>query len=209
MKAITSTLTDNIVKFTTALVFTIGATTASQAAIIDAPLPSNTFINLNGFDWAWGSNCARDEGSGCGTLDFGFQTTQGWRIAVATDMSLAPTALDFLFPGGNVPFGGTDPVSGASFGSTNAAYIDAASAGACASAYFTTGGAQTCDWINGSGQNVNTGGWFNQNGESNFFAEVLFIRDGTPGGGGGQVPVPATLALFGLGLLLMARRRRA
>jgi hypothetical protein len=172
-------------------------TPMAQAALIDAPLPANAYITRNGYDWAWGANCSSMGAPDCSPLEFGFQSSQGWRIAQASDMALAPTAMDFLFAGANVPFNGTDPVSGSSIDLVNEAYLNAASSGACASSYFTLGGEyNTCDWINGSGQDVstNTLGWFNQNGENNFYAEVLFIR---------SVPEPATAVLFFLGAVLL------
>lgn len=142
----------------------------------------------------------------CDTIDAAFQTALGWRIAEASDMAIAPTALDFLFPGANVPFNGVDPVSGAGFEFLNPAYTNAASAGACASSYFTLGdGNNTCDWSNGCSQNNNTVGWYNQNGESRFFADVLFIRN-VP-----EVPVPAAICLFSsglIGLISIARRKK-
>ena len=32
---------------------------SANAALIEAPLPANAFITQNGFDWAWGANCAQ------------------------------------------------------------------------------------------------------------------------------------------------------
>jgi hypothetical protein len=195
------------IKLVAAMTLALSATFA-QGALLDVPVPTNAYIKLNGFDWAWGGNCASNGGTGCDTLSFAFQQTQGWRIAVASDMPLAPTALNFLFAGANVPFNGTDPVSGARFDFVNAAYTNAGLAGACASAYFTLGDSEnSCDWGNGGGQNVNTIGWFNQNGETNFFAEVLFIRDP----GATVIPLPATFAPLLAGLALIggvAHRRR-
>lgn len=189
-------------------IVTLGlASTSSQAALIETALPTSAYITLNGFDWAWGASCVTKGASDCDTPDTAFQATFGWRVAETTDMGLAPTALDFLFPGANVAFNGTDPVSGAAFEYTNTAYTNAASAGACANAYFTLGdGNNTCDWGNGGEQNFNTLGWFNQNGESRFFAEMLFVRDIAP------IPVPAAVWLFSsglLGLIGITRRKKA
>ncbi|MFK7887139.1 MAG: VPLPA-CTERM sorting domain-containing protein [Gammaproteobacteria bacterium] len=178
--------------------------TPAQAALVETALPDNAFITMNGFDWAWGANCSSVEFNACDTIDLSFQSGFGWRIAEASDMDLAPVALDFLFAGANVAFNGFDPVSGASFDFLNDAYADAASAGACASAYFTLGdGSNACDWFNGGGQDTNTVGWFNQNGENRFFSDVLFVRETT------VVPVPAAVWLLGSGLLgLVGLRRR-
>jgi hypothetical protein len=193
-------------------IFSFFAPMSSNAALIDAPLPTNTYITLNGFDWAWGASCITKGASDCDTPSFGFQQALGWDIAQSTDMALAPTALDFLFPGANVPFNGVDPVSGASFAYLNDAYTDAQSAGACATAYFTLGDGvgvaqgNSCDWYNGGDQNVNTLGWFNQNGESNFYADVLFVRQVS------VIPVPAAVWLFGtalIGLFGFSKRRKA
>jgi len=175
----------------------------AQAALIDAPLPANAYITRNGYDWAWGANCSSMGSADCSPIEYSFQSSQGWRIAQASDMALAPSAIDFLFPGANVPFNGTDLISGSSFDFLNETYASAASAGACASSYFTLGGEyNTCDWLNGSGQDdsINTAGWFNQNGEDHFYAEVLFIR---------AVPEPSALALFSMGatVLLTGMRR--
>lgn len=184
--------------------------TYSHSALIETELTPNAYITQNGFDWAWGGRCVTKSFRDCDTLDFAFQAALGWRIAVSSDMLLAPTALDFLFAGGNVPFEGVDPISGASFNFTNAVYTLAASAGACASAYFTLGdGLNSCDWGNGGGQDTNTVGWFNQNGESNFFADVLFIRVASTTPNPNPVPAPSTMFIFGGGLIgLIALRRR-
>ncbi|MEM7304497.1 MAG: VPLPA-CTERM sorting domain-containing protein [Pseudomonadota bacterium] len=179
--------------------------TASYAALIETELPNNAFITFNNFDWAWGASCITKNAGDCDTIDSSFQEGLGWRIATSQDMSLAPAATDFLFEGGNVPFDGIDPVSGAAFEFLNDVYLNAESAGACASSYFTLGdGRNTCDWQNGGGQDVNSNGWYTQNGETRFFADVLFIRDTA------IVPVPAAVWLLGsamIGLIGYSKRK--
>ena len=191
-------------QFSLACLIVTGILTSPSAlsALVEAPLPSNTYITMNGFDWAWGASCVSKNASDCDTIDDSYQQALGWSIAQASDMPLAPTALDFLFAGANVPFGGVDPVSGAAFEYTNSVYTDAASAGACASSYFTLGdGNNTCDWSNGSGQGQNTSGWYNENGESNFFADVLYVREAV-------VPVPAAVWLFSTALITVVGFKR-
>lgn len=169
---------------------------SGMAALIETALPTNTYISLNGYDWAWGASCITKGATDCDTLDFSYQQSLGWSIAESSDMAIAPTALDFLFLGANVAFNDVDPISGAAFGFVNANYTNAASDGACATAYFTLGdGENNCDWGNGSGQNNNTSGWYNQNGELDFYAEVLFIRNAS------AVPIPAAAWLFGSALV--------
>ena len=191
------------IRLLTANFFLIMMISSANAALVQAPLPANAYITLNGFDWAWGASCSSRSAADCDTPDFSFQISLGWRIAEAGDMGIAPTALNFLRAGANVPFNGRDPVSGAGFDFLNAAYTTAASAGACANSYFTLGdGNNTCDWGNGGGQNLNTNGWFNQNGETRFFAEVLFVRVTSP------VPEPGTWLLLTGGLACISRFRQ-
>jgi hypothetical protein len=85
----------------------------AHAAFVDAPVPSDAYITLNGFDWAWASPCSGPNcGSGFG-LDLSFQSVFGWHIPSVEELALAPVGMDFVFAGANVPQDGTDPISGA------------------------------------------------------------------------------------------------
>ncbi len=130
-----------------ALAATLGTSAlGAHAALLDAPVPASAYITKSGLDWAWANPV---EGA-----DLSYQGGQGWRLPTAQELAYAPNATDFLKADGNVPFGGADPVSGAQFLSTNAAYTGP---GACAAPYFSTTYVH-CDWQDGNGQ---AGGpWF-------------------------------------------------
>lgn len=173
-------------------------------AIINSPVPASAYITQGGLDWAWAFPLPADRG-----LDLTYQSTQGWRIPTATELASAPNAVDFLKAGGNVPFNGTDPVSGAYFGATNAAYTAAASAGACATPYFGDV-LRNCDWQDGNGQPDQP--WAGLPGAQSF-ADQLVVR----GTQAAAVPVPLwgplglALASAGVGLagMFAARRRKS
>ena len=175
----------------TAVALCIG--TASQAALLDAPVADNAYITMNGFDWAWASPLAE------GSVDLSFQAQFGWRLPTVDELlSFAPLATDFLFDGGNVPLGGNDPVSGAEFrfDINNEIVSD----GACAAAYFSN--FSHCDFGNGLGQDANP--WALMPGAPSF-AETLVVRvvDVAP------VPLPgaAGLMLGGVGVFAAMKRR--
>ncbi|HET9066787.1 MAG TPA: PEP-CTERM sorting domain-containing protein [Gemmatimonadales bacterium] len=158
-------------------------------------LPTNAFITVGGLDWAW----AYPLPSSSSGFTLSGQSGFGWHIPTAAELALAPLATAFLFPGGNVPFGGSDAGSGASFQATNGAYTGA---GACATPWFSTG-YYHCDWQDGLGQPY--GPWNGMDGAVGF-ADQLVVRDS----GNGTVPEPATMSLLALGLsgIAAARRRR-
>ena len=109
----------------------------AKAAFIDAPLPSNTYITFNNLEWAWAYPFpATYDG-----FDLSYQRQFGWQVPKGAEMASAPNATNFLFAGANVPYNGTDPVSGANFtatGYSGSPYLSAMSAGACATSYFST-----------------------------------------------------------------------
>jgi hypothetical protein len=116
------------------------ASTAS-AAIINAPVPTSAYITVGGLDWAWANPIAGDD-----DIDLAFQGAFGWRLPTAAELANAPLATAFIKVGGNVPFNGTDPVSGATFASIfGGGYTGA---GACASPYFSA--FNYCDWADGA-----------------------------------------------------------
>lgn len=175
-------------------VVTAGSVAMSLAppasAIINLPVPANAYINLGLLDWAWANPLPADSG-----LDLSFQGAQGWRLPTLAELGAAPNAVDFLFPGANVPFSGTDPISGASFQATNANYTDD---GACATPYFSLNHSH-CDWVNGQGQSDQP--WAGLPGASSF-ADQLVVRDTPP-----PTSVPGPVPTLGVAAALVYTRR--
>ena len=178
------------------LVLTVLAVAPLSAQVATGPLPTNSFISSGGLDWAWAYPLPANNDY-IGDFTLSGQSGFGWRLPTAGELALSPVATAFLFPGGNVPFGGSDPSTGASFAATNAAYTGD---GACATPWFSTG-ITHCDWHDGLGQPM--GPWAGMpNAET--FGDQLLVR-GTPTG---TVPEPATMSLMALGLVGMAAARR-
>lgn len=184
---------------TAVMVMLLAFGSGAQASLINTPVSANAYVTLNGFQWAWASPVAADGSFGQGGIDLSVQGALGWRLPTAAELLLAPTALQFMFAGANVPLGGSDPVSGAEFQFTNANLTGAA---ACAAPWFNNTYFH-CDWDNGRGQNQNNPGdpvdWWGSPGSLSYF-DSLVVR---------QVPEPATMAVFGLGLAAALRRRVA
>jgi PEP-CTERM motif-containing protein len=181
--------------FTLALASLVIAPRA-EASFLNAPVPVNAYITIGGLDWAWASPLPSDGSAGAGAVDLSFQGALGWRIPTAADLLSAPLATQFLFPGGNVPFNGADPVSGANFQATNATYTGD---GACAAPYFNNS-FRHCDWQDGLGQPF--GPWFGMAG-ANSLADSLVVRDSAVA----AVPEPTSMFLLGSGLVGAGMRR--
>lgn len=175
-----------------ALSFVAVAAPAS-AAYLDAPVPDNATVVFNNLQWAWASPLAE------GTVDLSYQSQFGWRLPTAEELALAPTGLQFIYAGANTPFGGSDPISGASWAYTNGQ----TGFGANAVPYFNNS-FHHADFCNapGSGCGFNNEPAWNV-GASH--AESLVVRAIS-----GAVPEPATwgMMLLGFAAVGAAMRRR-
>lgn len=187
-------------KLFAAAVALLATATVGHSAQYDQPVASNAYISYNGYDWAWASPLTWED------VDLSYQSQFGWRIPTAVEIGLAPVAALFQFAGANVPFGGSDPVSGSNFQYSDASLTGAA---ACAAAYFSNGYVH-CDWGNGPGTLNDPQPWSYAGGPSSYW-ETLVIRDA--GENPSPVPVPATLPLLGGAVAAIAgfarKRRRA
>lgn len=163
----------------------------AQAAFFDVAVPANAYITVGGLDWAWVSPCSPTPGNSCGDTNlFSFQATQGWRLPTAAEFAARPQASAFLISGANVPAGGTDPTTGATFFGQNP------TAGACATPYFS-GVHLHCDYGDGVSGFIFPADPFST-------AETWAVRDAR------AVPEPATWAMMvaGFSMLGAAMRRR-
>ena len=73
----------------------------ANAALIDAPVPEDLYITIDGKDWAWAGPCDPVEPS-CGVADFSLQGALGWEIPDADDFIGGPVAEDFLRDDGSL-----------------------------------------------------------------------------------------------------------
>lgn len=167
------------------------ASPAVHASFINTQVPTNAYITFGGLDWAWAFPLPASDG-----IDLSTQSAFGWRLPTAAELANSPDATDFVFAGANVPFGGTDFVSGATFQATNANLKGDA---ACATPYFSNS-FKHCDWQDGKGQIY--GPWAGMPNAFGF-ADQLVVRNS-------DIPEPAALGLVAIGLLAAgaARRRR-
>lgn len=177
----------SVIKMCTAIVMgAMLSITSVQAANVETPLPDNTYISKNGLDWVW----AYPYNNGHANFDLAYQSQFGWRIPTAQELAQAPSATDFIFVGANVPLGGTDPLSGASFQVANAALDGAA---ACATPYFSNGTWNHCDWGDG-----NNDLWWGLP-DVPSYSEQLLVRGALQED---SVPSMTTLGLVLMGLIL-------
>jgi len=160
---------------------------ASQALALATPVASNAYITVGALQWAWASPLEQS------TVDLSTQAIFGWRLPTAAELSVAPLATAFVFRGANVPNGGTDAGSGATF-----TFDSPGGDAACASPWFNATYFH-CDWGNGPGSGgANVLPW----NVGDVFSDSLVVR---------AVPEPSTYLLMALGLsgLGVAARRRS
>jgi hypothetical protein len=167
----------------------------ASAALLDIPVPANTYITFGGLDWVWASPCSP---AGCSggvlPLDLSYQATQGWRLPTAAEFAARPAPSDFSFAGANVPLGGAD---------ANGTVVTGSPPGdvACAVAYFTS--ASPFNWCDyGDGEIGAVFGNPDYANERN--VETWLVR------GDAVIPEPATWAMLiaGFGMVGFAARRR-
>jgi hypothetical protein len=170
----------------------------ASAALVNTPLPANAFINFGGLDWAWAYPVQAGGFSVFPPADLSFQAPLGWRIPTLAELAAAPDAVDFLFAGANVPFSGTDPVSGARFESLTVSYTGD---GACATPYFSSS-LDHCDWVDGQPNFP----WAGLPG-SGLAGDQLFVRDTAPppAAAPGPLPIFGAAAAFGFSRKLRNR----
>ena len=159
---------------------------AAWALPLNVQVPSNAFITHAGLEWAWAAPCAPVQPS-CGVIDLSFQSGFGWRLPTSTEILLHPNATDFMFPGANVPFGGSD-ANGAHFQDLRSSLTGNA---ACAAPYFSTFHTH-CDWGNGF-----DGLWAGLPGTESFW-ETLVVNGNA--NDLNAVPEPSTFLLLGSSL---------
>ena len=176
---------------TAALAFTA---MPASAALLDIPLPANTYITFGGLDWAWASPCSP---AGCNfdgqnVLDLSYQSTQGWRLPTALEFAARPAASDFVFAGANVPFGGVS-VEGT-------VHTSAPGDAACAAAYFSDGFFNLCNYEDAEINAI----FGNPDYANEPNVETWLVR------GDARIPEPATWAMLiaGFGMVGFAMRRR-
>ena len=120
-------------------------------------------------------------------------------MATVNDFANGPTASDFFFAGANVPGGGTESGTGATFFGANN------SAAACATPWFSDIYTH-CDL--GDGENGNVWNMPGAQNQGECCHETWVVRDSN---GGGAVPEPATWSLmisgFGLAGAMLRRRK--
>lgn len=154
---------------------------AANASLINAPVDPMQIVNYQGLDWVWASPCGGDVNNSCAPIDFSYQAALGWRLPTATEVTLH-------------------------IASDISAFVNAfktAGGYACASAWFNNQYSH-CDVGDAQGGYIWNLGPNNQPGGYNGYASETFAVRGMVS----PVPVPAGMALLGLGLAALGAVRR-
>jgi hypothetical protein len=166
--------------------------TQVNAQMLAPPLAANSFITVNGLDWAWASPCALGVTPSCVQT---FVLVDGFRFATPSEWAARPSYTAFLDPAGN--------------------FLGTGGQMRCATPYFNVSPAYGhCDYQDAENLNLIMSGPGLQEGPPQFHdvSETWLVR-GEGEGGNDVIPEPATYLLLGTGLGMMGlisriRRRR-